>query len=70
MGRTITTGKIEKVEKIWLSGEEARAYLGCTERFLRTLREKAEVAYTKYGKTIWYDLRSIDRFLNRNMVVK
>lgn len=64
-----TIGKIQTVDKVWLSGEEAKAYLGCTDRFLRTLREKAEVSFAKYGKTLWYDLRSIDRFLARNRVV-
>ena len=29
----------------------------------------AQVAFAKYGKLIWYDLRSIERFMNRNKVV-
>ena len=70
MGRTKTIGKPKEIEKIWLGTEEAKAYLGCTDRFLRTLREKAEVSYSKYGKTIWYSLESINRFLNRNRVIK
>lgn len=68
MARTV--GKVKEVKKVWLGSEDAKAYLGCTDRFLRTLREKAEVSYSKYGKTIWYSLESINRFLSRNRVIK
>ena len=61
-------GKVERVQKIVLSREEAMAYLGCTERYLRILREKAQVSFYKCGRMIWYDLKSIERFLNRNKV--
>ena len=67
MARSV--GKVQSVDKVWLSKEEAMAYLGCTERFLRTLKDKAEISFSKYGRTIWYDLRSIERFMNRNKVV-
>jgi hypothetical protein len=36
---------------------------------LRSLREKAELSFSKFGSMIWYELRSIDRFLERNKVV-
>ena len=26
-----TTGKIQQIEKVWLSREEAKAYLGCSK---------------------------------------
>ena len=51
------------------SKTEAIAYLGCSEDFLRSLREKAELSFSKFGSMIWYELRSIDRFLERNKVV-
>lgn len=63
------TGKIQQVEKIWLNRDEAMAYLGCSDDFLLDLRNKAEISFAKFGRMIWYDLRSIDRFLNRNKVV-
>lgn len=63
------TGKIQPVQKVWLSTQEAAAYLGCSLDLLETLRNKAEVSFAKYGRTIWYDLTSINRFMNRNKVI-
>lgn len=69
MARTRSYGKIEPVQKTWLSKNEAMCYLGCSKDFLDSLREKAEVSFSKFGKMIWYDLRSLDRFIERNRVV-
>ena len=41
MARERKTGKVEPIQKIWLSKTEAIAYLGCSEDFLRSLREKS-----------------------------
>lgn len=54
---------------MWLSTREACNYLDCGIDFLENLRNKAEVSFAKYGRTIWYDLNSIQRFLSRNKVV-
>lgn len=62
-------GKIEPVTKKWLSGKEAVAYLGCSLDFLETLRNNAEVSFSQYKRMIWYELRSLDRFLEKNKVV-
>mgnify|MGYP006972494569 FL=1 len=67
---TRKTGKIEAVEKVWLSREEAKAYLGCSDDLLRDLRNNAEVGFAKFRNFVWYDLRSIERFMRRNTVVK
>ena len=63
MGRTRVTGKVEPIAKRWLSKDEAKFYIGCSDDFLRTLREKALVSFSQFGKMIWYDLSSIDRFI-------
>lgn len=68
MARERKTGKVEPIQKIWLSKAEAMAYLGCSDKFLVTLRDHAEIMFARWNNTIWYDLRSIDRFLNRNKV--
>ena len=60
MGRTRVTGKVEPIVKKWLSKDEAKSYIGCSDDFLRTLREKALVSFSQFGKMIWYDLSSID----------
>jgi hypothetical protein len=62
-------GKVEPVKKLWLSKEEAMAYLGVSEDFLRDLRNNAKVSFAQDGRKIWYDLHSIDRYLLRHRVV-
>ena len=47
----------------------AKSYIGCSDDFLRTLREKALISFSQFGKMIWYDLSSIDRFIQSNKVV-
>ncbi len=62
-------GKIESVMKLWLSRDEAMAYLGCSADYLDKLRNNAQVSFAKDGKMIWYNLESINRFLNRMKVI-
>lgn len=62
--------KVEPVPKRWLSKDEAMFYLGCSEDFLKTLRDNALVSFSQFGsKMIWYDLQSIDRFIAKNKVI-
>lgn len=64
------TGKVEAVPKRWLSRVEAMAYLGCSEDFLKTLRDTAQVSFAQFGsKMIWYDLQSMDRFIAKHKVI-
>lgn len=70
MGRLRSVGKVEPVAKLWLSAKEAMAYLGCSDKLLEKLRNNAEISFSQYNKrTIWYELRSLDRFIERNRVV-
>lgn len=70
MGRTKSVGKVEPVQKTWLSAKEAMAYLGCSEKLLEKLRNNAEISFSQYNKrVIWYELRSLERFIERNRVV-
>lgn len=62
-------GKIESVPKLWLSKDEAMTYLGCSGDYLDKLRNNAQVSFAKDGKMIWYNLESINRFLNRMTVI-
>ena len=68
MARTKKIGKVEPVQKTVLNKQEAMAYLGVSEEYLTKLRENNEVVFHQDGRMIWYDLRSIDRFLLRNKV--
>ncbi len=70
MGRLKKVGKVEPVQKTWLSAKEAMDFLGCGIDFLRDIRNSAEVSFAQYGnKMIWYELRSLERFIEKNRVV-
>ena len=45
------------------------AYLECSRDYLNKLRYNAQVSFAQDGKKIWYNLQSIDRFLNRKRVI-
>ncbi|MBD5584856.1 MAG: helix-turn-helix domain-containing protein [Clostridia bacterium] len=63
-------GKIEPVQKKWLSASEAKSYLDCSDDFLRNLRDNALISFSRFGRNMfWYDLASIDRFILKNKVV-
>lgn len=49
MGRTKSVGKVEPVNKLWLSAKEAMAYLGCSDKLLEKLRNNAEISFSKYN---------------------
>lgn len=49
MGRQKKIGKVEPVQKIWLSAKEAMAYLGCSMDLLEKLRNNAEISFSKYN---------------------
>lgn len=63
------SGKIKEIEKVWLSKEEAKLYLGCSDDFLKKLRDASKISFSQFGKMIWYNLRSIEKFLSENKVV-
>ncbi len=52
-------GKVEPVKKLWLSKEEAMAYLGVSEDFLRDLRNNAKVSFAQDGRKILRRDRSL-----------
>lgn len=65
----INSGKVQPVIKIWLSREEALAYLGCADDYLRKIRDSGQISFSRDGKMIWYNLNSLNRFLERNKVI-
>lgn len=70
MGRIKKAVLIEPVQKKWLSANEAKKFLGCSDALLEKLRNNAEVSFARYGsKMIWYELKSLERFIEQNMIV-
>lgn len=63
-------GKIEPVQKKWLSASEAKSYLDCSDNFLQKLRDNALISFSRFGRNMfWYELASIEKFLQKNKVV-
>lgn len=58
--------EVQPVQKAWLSKHEAMKYLGVSDKYLKKLRDEAQIDFSAYGNMIWYSLKSIDRFLARN----
>ena len=68
MARKKITVKIEPVKPKWLTKEETKKFLGCSDSTLLRLRNKSELRFAKYGNKILYDLISIERFIEKNRV--
>ncbi|MCI1683791.1 MAG: DNA-binding protein [Bacteroides sp.] len=63
------TGKVQPVQKVWLCKDEAMAFMGCSADYLRKLRVNALVSFAQEGNMIWYDVRSLERFIVRNKMI-
>ena len=69
MPRTRISAKVETIQPKWINKEEAMRYLGKSEKFLKTLRDEAEVSFSQYRNEIWYEVKSLDKFLERHKVI-
>jgi len=49
MGRTRVTGKVEPIVKKWLSKDEAKSYIGCSDDFFENVTRKS----TNFLFSIW-----------------
>ena len=67
--KKIHIATITPIQKNYLSAREAKAYLGCEDEYLQKLRDIAKVSFSRDGNKIWYELASIDRFLEKNKVI-
>lgn len=62
-------GKVEEVKKLWLSAKEAKAYLDCSDEFLRKLRNNGSVIFSLCEGKYYYKLQSIEKMLERSRVI-
>lgn len=68
--RRRNNGVITAIQKVWLTKDEAKAYIGCSDSFLQMLRDGALVSYSRYGnKMYWYNKDSIDKFIEKYKIV-
>ena len=61
--------RVEAIQKRWLSQSEAMQYLGKTRGFFDNLRNNALLPYYQVGKSIFYDIRDIDKLITKNKVI-
>ena len=59
---------VRQIEKIWLSYNEAQAYLGVGIDFFNNLRSSGRISFFKVGTTVFYRKRDIDRLIEKNRV--
>lgn len=71
MPRLKKTLLVEPVQKKWLSSREACRYLDCSDEYLKFLRDNALIGFSQPegGNKRWYDIASIDKFLQKNRVI-
>lgn len=61
--------RVEVIPKRWLSQSEAMRYLGKTRGFFDNLRNNGLLHYYQVGKSIFYDIRDLDKLITSNRVV-
>lgn len=62
-------GELVPVERKWLNVNEAAEYMGCSKDHIAKLRDQAKIAFAKFGRSYLYSLESIDRYINRHIVI-
>ena len=59
-------GQIPPPEK-WVKSQRAREILACSPGTLQNLRQSGKLVFSKMGGTLYYDMESITRTLDKNM---
>ncbi|NLZ46793.1 MAG: helix-turn-helix domain-containing protein [Clostridiales bacterium] len=64
--RTILNEKETITDKKWLKSNEVRKLLNISPGTLQTLRINGTLPYTKIGGTMYYNLKDIEKLLNKS----
>lgn len=62
-------GRVRNIEKIWLSSDEAQAYLGMSGDFFKRLRMEAKIHYYRVGRCVFYAKNDIDELITSNQII-
>lgn len=62
-------GKVEKVEKVFLTDREAQVYLGVSQSTMKRFRAHLLINYYKLGGLIWYKKSDLDRLVLSHSVL-
>lgn len=58
--------QIEKTQKPILTNEEFMIMLGVSKRTAQSWRDEGLIKFSKIGKSIFYQMKDIEKFLNEN----
>lgn len=61
--------RVETIPKRWMSQPEAQRYLGKKPGFFQNLRDSGRLPYYKVGKSIFYNIKDIDKLITSNRVI-
>lgn len=67
MPRQRTIGKVEPIQKVWLSKKEAAAYIGVSERYMdENINQRPDVElYRLSGRCTLYRRENLDRIVTK-----
>lgn len=70
MPRQKAIGKVEPIQKVWLSKKEAAAYLGVTERYMdENINQRPEIdLYRLSGRCTLYNRDNLDRMVMKSRI--
>jgi hypothetical protein len=62
-------GKVIPVNPLWVGKQDAMRLLCCGENFLAKLRQNGDLCFAQSGKKVWYEVLSINRYIERHRVL-
>jgi len=69
MSRQKIIGKIEPIQKVWLSKKEAAAYLGVTERYMDEINKRPDIdLYRLSNKCFLYSKDNLDSMIRKSRI--
>lgn len=67
--KEVLPGAIRKAtRKEWLTTDEVMEMLQCSRRHVQYLRDSKQLPYSQNGRTIRYNIKDVEAFLNRHKV--
>lgn len=62
-------GTVIPVQPLWVGKDDAMRLLACGENYLDKLRNEAKIGFAQYGNKIWYEVRSLNNFIEKHRIV-
>jgi len=62
-------GTVVEMPKIYYASSELKRYLHCSDEYLKKLRDTAKVTFYRDGKMIWYNINSVNNYIEKHKVI-